>query len=70
MNLRNNEITVGEVMKNPQARQLLQREVPALLNHPMFQMSYSIPLRDVITFTKGFIPQMKLKSIMSQLERL
>ena len=35
MNLKNGQITVGEVLSNPNARALLQREYPALLNHPM-----------------------------------
>lgn len=70
MNLRNNEITVGEVLSNPRARQLLQREIPMIMNHPMMPMANAIPLKDVITYTKGYVPKMKLNSILNQLEKL
>lgn len=70
MNLRNNEITVGEILKNPNARALFQREVPSLANNPMLPMSYSIPLKDILTYSKGVIPQFKVKQLLSQLEKI
>lgn len=70
MNLRNNEITVGEILQNPKAKALLQREAPKLAKNPMLPMSYAIPLKDVLTYSKGVVPQFKVKQILSQLEKM
>ena len=47
MNLKNGQITVGEVLSNPNARALLQREYPALINHPMLGMARGMTLNQV-----------------------
>ncbi|WP_296629254.1 hypothetical protein [uncultured Negativibacillus sp.] len=70
MNLKNYNITVGEVLQNPQARALLQRELPMIMRHPMLPMANAIPLRDIINNAGGYVSQKKIQSILQQLERL
>lgn len=70
MNLKNYNITVGEVLQNPQARALLQRELPMIIRHPMLPMANAIPLRDIINNAGGYVSQKKIQSILQQLERL
>ena len=70
MNLKNYNITVGEVLQNPQARALLQRELPMIMRHPMLPMANTIPLRDIINNAGGYVSQKKIQSILQQLERL
>ena len=53
MNLKNGQITVGEVLSNPNARALLQREYPALLNHPMLGMARGMTLNQVLVMARG-----------------
>ncbi len=48
MNLRNYEITVGEVLQNPKAKALLTRELPMVMRHPMLPVARAIPLKDII----------------------
>ena len=38
MELRGGNITLGEIAKNPQARALVNREFPGMLNHPLAGM--------------------------------
>ena len=47
MDLKNYNITVGEVLKNPQAKAMLQKELPMIMRHPMLPMANAIPLRDI-----------------------
>lgn len=70
MNLKNYNITVGEVLQNPQARALLQRELPMIMRHPMLPMANAIPLRDIINNAGGYVSQKKIQSILQQLQRL
>lgn len=70
MNLKNYNITVGEVLQNPQARALLQRELPMIMRHPMLPMANAIPLRDIINNAGGYVSQKKIQSILQQLKRL
>lgn len=70
MNLKNYNITVGEVLQNPQARALLQKELPMIMRHPMLPMANAIPLRDIINNAGGYVSQKKIQSILQQLERL
>lgn len=70
MNLKNYNITVGEVLQNPHARALLQRELPMIMRHPMLPMANAIPLRDIINNAGGYVSQKKIQSILQQLERL
>ena len=47
VNLRENQITMGELLDHPAARRLLLRELPILAHHPMIamgrEMSQAIP---------------------------
>lgn len=70
MNLKNYNITVGEVLQNPQARALLQREIPMVMRHPLLPVANAIPLRDIINNAGGYVSQKKIQSILQQLERL
>ena len=66
MNLKNYQITVGEVLQNPQAKAMLQKELPMVMRHPMLPMANAIPLKDV----GGYVSQRKMQNILDQLSRL
>lgn len=61
MNLKNYQITVGEVLQNPQAKAMLQKELP---------MANAIPLKDVIHYAGGYVSQRKMQNILNQLSKL
>ena len=66
MNLKNYQITVGEVLQNPQAKAML----PMVMRHPMLPMANAIPLKDVIHYAGGYVSQRKMQNILDQLSRL
>lgn len=70
MNLKNYEITVGEILKNPKARALFQKEFPQLASHPMLPLAHKVPLREVISCSRGLVPKEKVNEILSKLERI
>ncbi len=52
MDLKNYNITVGEVLKNPQAKAMLQKELPMIMRHPMLPMANAIPLPGISSITQ------------------
>ena len=47
MNLRNGNITVGELLANPKVWELLQREAAGLANYPMLRMASGMTLNQL-----------------------
>lgn len=70
MNLKNGQITVGEVLSNPNARALLQREYPALINHPMLGMARGMTLNQVLGMAHGKVSQQQVNRLFEQLSRI
>ncbi len=70
MNLRNYEITVGEVLQNPQARALLSRELPLVMRHPALNAARAVPLKDLLPVAGRYVPQRRIQSILKELEKL
>lgn len=70
MNLKNYNITVGEVLQNPQAKAMLQKELPMVMRHPMLPVARSIPLKDVMNYAGGYISPKKMQSILDKLSKI
>ena len=71
MKLRNGEITVKEILLNPAAKQLMQREFPQYMNNPMLMgMAQNMTLRQVFVHSKGKISKEKRDSLLAQIKVL
>lgn len=70
MYLKNNQITVRELLSDPQARQLFQREFPQWAHTPMLSMMQNMTLEGVLSLAKGHVPEQKINQVLSQLEQL
>lgn len=70
MDLKNYNITVGEVLKNPQAKAMLQKELPMIMRHPMLPMANAIPLRDIINNAGDYVSPRKMQSILEKLSKI
>ena len=70
MDLKNYNVTVGEVLKNPQAKAMLQKELPMIMRHPMLPMANAIPLRDIINNAGGYVSPRKMQSILEKLSKM
>ena len=68
MDLKNNMIPVREVLKNPKAKAILQRDFPKLLGSPMLNMAMNMPLKNVLNMVKGYIPQSTINALLEELK--
>ena len=69
MDLKNNKVTVGELMDHPGARTVLQRRFPTLLKHPMMGAARTITLEQILAVAREYVPQKKLDEALNDLRR-
>lgn len=70
MDLRNNEITVGEIVSNPQAKALLKREFPEVVNPIMLQLARTKTLASVLELAKNRYAQEKISRVIAELQTI
>lgn len=70
MNLRNGNITVGELLKNPASRHLLSAEFPQLIRHPMVRMAQGMSLKQVLGMAGNRVSRGQIDRVLSQLKEL
>lgn len=69
MDLKNNKVTVGELMEHPGARTVLQRRFPMLMKHPVMGAARTITLEQILAVAREYVPQKKLDEALSDLRR-
>ncbi len=70
MNLRNGQITLRELLSNPKAYQVLQRESPIPLTHPLVKRAGNMTLNQLLGLAKGRVSQGQVSRILDELKRL
>ena len=60
MDLRNNEITLEEVMKNEKASILIREELGGFTSSPMFLFAKKLTLKKIIEYAKGRLEDSKV----------
>lgn len=69
MDLKRNQITLGELLENPKARAVLQRRFPIVMKHPLMGAARTITLEQILSLAREYIPQKKLDEILEELRR-
>lgn len=70
MNLRNNQITVRELLSNPNARTFLMREIPEIMNNPIIRTAGNLRLSEVMRYANGHMPRYRIEALINGLQRL
>lgn len=70
MDLKNNQITMGEILKNPEAKAVLAREFPDLMNPMLLMMAKGMSLDTVLRLGNGKYEQEKIDSALAQLKAI
>ncbi|MGN0986134.1 MAG: hypothetical protein ACI4OU_06515 [Candidatus Enterenecus sp.] len=70
MNLRNNQITLGELWDNPKARAVFQKRVPMLGKHPVTGAARTVTLEQFMDFMGSWVPNVMINGVMQELKRL
>lgn len=70
MDLKNNRITIRELMNHPGARAVLQRRFPQFMNLPIVATSGNMTLEKAVTLAAAYVPQAILRETVQELQRL
>ena len=70
MELRNNQITLGELWDDPKSRSVFQKRIPMLAKHPVKGAARTVTLEQLRDFMAGWVPGMMINGVMSDLKKL
>jgi hypothetical protein len=70
MDLKNNKITVGELLRYPPAKAVFQKRFPTALKHPMLGAAKSLTLEQVIGLAKGQVSQKDINETLNELQKV
>lgn len=69
MDLRQNNITIGELLQNPVAKRIGLREFPQLMNPMALSIVREMPLSQVLGMFGGGLTRERIERILSELKR-
>ena len=70
MDLRNQTITVGELLDDPKSRAVFQRRFGKLMKHPMVGAARSLTLRQLAEMAAVYLPQKTIEDTLKELRAL
>ena len=70
MDLRKNQITIGELLAHPTARQVLARRFPQVVGRPIVATSGSMTLERAMKLASAYVPQKALQEALEELRRI
>jgi hypothetical protein len=70
VDLKNNKITVGELLDNPHARTVLQRRFPVVMRHPLLGASRTVTLEQIVSFAETYVSKKVVDETMEELKKL
>lgn len=70
MDLRNNQITVGELLGNPAARKVFQQRFPGVLRHPLLGAAQTVTLEQLASFAGAYLPKRVIEETLQELKNL
>ena len=70
LDLRNNNITVGELLDDARARAVFQRRFGKWMKHPMLAAGRSLTLGQLMELAKVYLPQKTIQETWNELHRL
>lgn len=70
MNLKNNRITVGELLDYAPAKAVIQKRFPMVMRHPMVGAARTMTLEQILSAASPYIPERKLQDALSELRKV
>ncbi len=68
MDLRNNQITLGEVLAYPPAKAVLARRFPLVINRPIVANSSGMTLERVMKLGAAYVPKKVIQETLQELK--
>lgn len=69
MNLKNNKVTVGELMDYAPAKAVVQKRFPMVMRHPMMGAARTMTLEQILAVAQAYVPQKKLEETLNELRK-
>ena len=69
MDLKHNQITVGQLLADPRSRSVLQKKLPAVLKHPLTGAANTVTLEQLLAFAGAYLPQKTIDEVMEALQK-
>lgn len=70
MDLRNNQITIRELLANPKAKEVLARRFPQVINRPIVAKSGSMTLERAMKLGAAYVPKKVIQEALGELRTL
>lgn len=70
MNLRNQEITLGELWDNPKSQAVFRKRFPMIMKHPVQGRARSVTLGQLADFMGSWMSQTLIHDVIKDLEKL
>lgn len=70
MDLRGNQITIGELMDHPGAKAVLTKRFPMVRKKPLGSAARTVTLEQLLAFVGPWLPGPLLNSTLQELQRL
>lgn len=70
MDLRNNQITLGELWDNPRSRAVFQKRIPMLAKHPVRGAARTVTLAQLADFMTAWVPAAMVNGVLQDLKKL
>ena len=69
MNLKNNKVTVGELLDYAPAKAVSQKRFPMVMRHPMMGAARTMTLEQILAVAQAYVPQKKLDEALNELRK-
>lgn len=70
MDLKNNKVTVGELLDYAPARAVFQKRFPMVMCHPMLGAARTVTLEQLIAFAGNYIPKNMVNETLNELKKV
>lgn len=70
VDLKNNQILVGELLDDPAAKAVFQKRFGKFMNHPMVPMARTLTLQQLVGFAQVYLPRMVINDTINDLKKL
>lgn len=70
MDLKNNKVTVGELLSYAPAKAVFQRRFPTVMRHPMLGAARTVTLEQLIAFAGSYIPKKTITETLEELKKV
>ena len=69
LNLRNNRITVGELLDDPRSRAVFRRRFGHMMRNPMVEAGRSLTLEQLVTLAGTKLPRKVIEETLEELKK-